>query len=521
MSRIYFLLPLLIGCADISFAQINCSNPITLSSVLVSNTACGASTGTIIITPGGPPAIYNFQWTPPVSNSNVATGLSARTYAVHIERATDPACKLDTVIVVNNSNGPQVQANISPAQCQASNGSISLTPTNLLFNWSNGGSGATISGLASKNYYVTVTNPNTGCFSVFKYFVPHDPNTLTVNALVQDDAKCDMNNGRAQIIVTGGSGQYSYTPGPGPQYNNLPANSYFVQVLDNVTGCTGSTTFTIENLSVSGTVNVTPHHVKCSGQSTGFVDFGVVPGPNFELPYVFTLKDANGTSYSPGSLPAGNYFLEVADADGCKLPVQNFSINQPPAFNLQTEVLPETCAQGGEISLSISGGNGGPYIVNWADLPGDENPKDRKNLRAGLYSGLVYDSVFCAYPIDTLLVAPLCNNSSNVHLVMGVGATDFFCVPKPVGVAPSALVFATTNGGNSGSSSFGSWTLGADGCLVYTAGPTPGFAVDTICIVTRAVQIGLSDTTCVVVSITQQPPSKQSVFFTEIGRAHV
>ncbi|MBC7775402.1 MAG: gliding motility-associated C-terminal domain-containing protein [Phycisphaerae bacterium] len=494
-------------------ARTQCSNPIVLDGVTVSNTQCGSSTGTIIINPGGGLGLYNFEWTPPASNSNVAINLAAGTYNVHIVRANNPNCILDTVVVVNNSNGPQVQVTISPAQCLASNGSISLTPTNLLFNWSNGGSGSTVTGLASKNYYVTVTNPNTGCYSIFKYFVPRNLNSLAVNTLVQDNAKCSMNNGKAQVVVTGGSGQYSYNPGPGPQYNNLAPGNYTVQVSDNATGCFGSTNFTIQNLQISGTVNITPHNVRCSGQTTGTVEFSVTPGQNFELPYVFTLKDQGGTSYSPGSLPAGTFTLQIADADGCTLPPQNFSINEPPAFNPQVQVSPETCVAGGQISLSITGGNGAPYIVNWADLPGDDNPEDRTNLRAGRYSAVVFDSLFCTYSIDTVLVAPNCNNLTNVHMVLGVNTTDFYCVPQPVGLAPGATTFSILGGGLNGSSAYGSWSLNSSGCLAYLAGSNPGFGLDTICIISMAPQIGLKDTTCVIVSITQQQPSKQSVFF--------
>lgn len=496
-----------------ALAQGNCNNPITLSSVLVTNTQCGVSTGTVIITPAGGIGLYNFEWTPSVSSSNVALNLAAGTYSVHIERANDPACTLDTLILVNNSNGPVVQASISPAQCLANNGAISLSPGNLLYNWSNGGSGPTITGLSSKNYYVTVTNPNTGCFSIYKYFVPINLNSLSVNSLVHDNAKCGLNNGRAEIVVTGGSGQYSYNPGPGPLYTNLAPNNYTVQVLDLVSGCTGSGSFAIQDLPVSGTLSVTPHDARCAGQANGFVEFNVNPGQNFELPFVFTLKNANGTSFSPGSLPGGMYTLQVSDADGCTIPAQNFTIKEPPPFNQQVQVNPENCNVGGQIFLSVSGGNGAPFFVNWADLPGDDNPEDRINLSAGRYSAVVYDSLFCTYAIDTILVTPNCNKAKTIHLVLGINSTDFYCVPPITGLGLGAINYSMLGGGTGGSSAFGNWSLQSNGCLAYNAGANPGFAVDTICILSTAPSIGLKDTTCVVVSITTQPPTKQSVFF--------
>jgi len=507
-------LPILVLCLPFfAQAQTNCNNPVTLDAVLVSNTQCGVSTGTVILTPGGGPGAYTFGWTPSVSNSNVAVSLPAATYQIHIERQNEPNCKLDTLVIVNNSNGPQVQATIQAAQCQSSNGAISLTPTYFQFSWSNGSSGPGIAGLASKNYYVTVTNPNTGCYSIFKYFVPNDLNGLSINALVQDNAKCGLSIGRALVTVPAGSGSYLFNPGPGPQYNNLAAGNYTVQATDLITGCKGSTTFTIQDLPVTGTLNLTANNVRCPGQSTGLVEFDVTPGQNFELPFTFTLKDTAGTSYSPGSLPAGTFSLQVLDADGCTLPAQDFNITQPPAFDAQVQVSPETCAAGGQIALSISGGNGPPYLVNWADLPGDDNPEDRTNLRAGRYTALVFDSLFCSYPIDTVLIAADCNRLSTVHMALGVNTSDFFCVPQPVGLPAGATTYSVVNGALFGNSAFGNWNLQANGCLSYSAGQNPGFGVDTICIVSTAPQVGLQDTTCVIVSITKQSPSKQSVFF--------
>lgn len=491
----------------------NCPNPVALNSVLVTNTLCGASTGTVIITPEGNIGAFSYQWTPNVSNSNVALNLPAGTYNVRITRNNNPDCKLDTLILVNNSNGPQVTPTISPAQCLANNGVISLSPINLLYNWSNGGSGPSIAGLQSKNYYVTVTNPANGCFSVFKYFVPRDLNALNVSVQVQNQAKCGKNNGRALVSVNGGSGQYSFIPGPGPQYNDLAPGNYAVQVLDLVTGCTGSVSFNIQDVPVSGSVSITPTNSKCAGQSDGFVSIDVVPGANFALPYTFTLEDAQGNSYSPGSLPGGQYFLQILDADACPLPPQSFSIQAPPPFTAQPLAFPETCLEKGQILLQPSGGNGPPFLVNWTDMPGEDNPEDRKNLAGGIYSAIVYDSLFCAYPLNNIVVPAQCNRSRLVHLVLPVNTSDTYCAPRPVGLPQAGTTFSLSGGGNSGVSTFGAWMLNNSGCLTYQAGAQAGFALDTICVLRSATSIGLKDTICVVVSIVQQALSKQVVFF--------
>ncbi len=503
-----FILPVL--CSQLA-AQ-NCNNPIVVNSILISNTSCSNSSGNIILSLGGGNSLFTYQWTPAVSSSNAANNLAAGTYLVHITRVLEPSCVLDTTIVVNNSNGPQIQAAITPASCFASNGAVTLGPANLLYSWSNGAGTSAVQNLVSGNYYVTATNPNTGCYSVNKIFVPRSFDfNIGVNILQQ--AKCGNNEGKAQITVAQGSGQYSYSMGAGPIFSGLAPGTYTCVVSDNVTGCTASVTFSIQNLSVSGTVNLTIHDVRCAGSTNGLVEFTVIPGPDFKTPHTFTLVNTNGITQSPGSLAAGTYYLQIFDADQCPLPPDTFTIHQPPVLSVVPQITPETCASGGAISLNITGGTGSIYSIDWLDIPGTVNPKSRSNLQAGLYSVIVYDSLFCTKELNNILISPLCNNADTVHMVVKINATDSYCWKKPVGLASNATTFSLIGGGSSGASSYGTWFLNPDGCLAYSAGAVVGFAVDTICIVRTANTIGLQDTLCLIVTITTKQPTKQSVFF--------
>lgn len=507
------LLLVLAGIGNTLVAQNNCNNPVSLNSVLISNTICGAATGTVIVSPAGGVGGYVFQWTPAVSNSNVALGLQAGTYNIHIERANDPDCFLDTLVVVNNSNGPQVQSNITPAQCFAANGSVILTPGNLLYHWSTGTGTNSLQGLASGNYYVTATNPGNGCYSVLKITIPRTFD-FDVNAEVIQHTKCGKSIGKAKITVPNGSGQYSYSCGPLPVLNNLAAGTYTCVVTDNVTGCTNSVSFTINNLPVSGDVQLTPHQLRCNGDANGSVDIQVTPGQNFRTPYTYTLTDGNGVSQNPGHLPAGSYSLQIFDADFCALPVENFTITAPPAITSQTQINPETCTEGGSLLLTINGGTGAHYVVDWQDLPGNVNPQNRGHLRAGLYSAIIYDSLFCTENLDSLLVKALCNKKDTTHLIVKTNSTEVYCWNPPVGLLPGDVSYTLPGGGTSGSSSHGAWSLDPGGCLAYTAGTIPGNNLDLICVSRSAPLLGLHDTLCLLVSIIGKQATKQSVFFT-------
>ncbi len=485
-----------------------CGNPIVISSIIISNSACGLSSGVIIISLQDGFDGYNFQWEPNVSDSQVSAGLQAGTYTIHIERVGNPDCFVDTTVIVNNSNGPDVDvAEVLPANCQSPNGAITLAPADFNYIWSNGDTGVTIDGLAEGCYYVTATDPGTGCNTVLKVCVPNK-NPLQSEFQVVEPAKCGLPTGSGQVSVTGGSGQYSFSFGSTSLVTNTAPGVYTYFVIDDVTGCRDTVTAVMTDTVLLGEVMITPYNIKCVGTGNGNVEFAVVPGSNFKSPYTFTLTDMSGAPQSPGDLPGGSYILQITDADGCRLPADTFDILQPPAFTATATVTPESCSAGGQIQLTLSGGNG-RYIVDWSDLPGYDNPRNRLNLEAGFYRAIVYDSLFCAYPTDTILVPAYCKVADTLTLIVAANDTGYICLPLPVGVDSSALTFAVV----SQSAVFGNWALDPEGCLSYRAGPVAKFGVDPICVAVQSPTPGLSDTVCVIVNITTLPPDKDSIYF--------
>jgi gliding motility-associated-like protein len=486
----------------------NCDNPIVINNVIVTNSICGSSLGVIILSLPGSANDYKFDWLPNVSSSNVASGLVAGAYKITITRVSNPMCTLDTTVVVNNTNGPSVQvAEILPANCLVTNGKVTLSPATLSYAWSNGEVGAVNTNLPSGCYYVTATSPSTGCYSVIKVCVPNE-NSLKSEFEVLIPAKCGLPTGSGKVNVTGGSGQYSYSFGNSSTVSNLAPGAYTFFVVDNLTGCTDTVSAVMTEAPLEGTVVIKPFNVKCAGQGNGNVEFEVIPGFNFKLPYTFALWDQNGDPQSPGELEAGMYFLQIADADSCLLPVSTFFIEEPPSFAAAIDVLPKTCAKGGEIQLTLNGGNG-RYIVDWSDLPGFDNPIDRLNLDAGIYNATVYDSLFCAYPVSDISVPAFCSVPETLLLIVPTNSAGARCVEPPTGVSAATLSYSIVGQ----SSIFGSWSLAADGCATYQAGPVAKFGVDPIFIAMKSAVTGLSDTVCIIVNITTAAPEKDSVYF--------
>lgn len=491
----------------------SCGNPITIASISVQPSLCGLSGGSISVNLLGGNNGYSFQWDPSVSMTGSASLLAAGAYQLTITRNNEPACTLDTTIIVNNSNGPAVQVvDVQPSNCLAANGEVSLSPTSLFYVWDNGEIGAVNDGLLSICYYITATEPGTGCSTVFKVCVPN-VNPLETGVEILQGDKCGKNTGAAQINVSGGSGEYAYSLGPSATLNGLPAGDYVCQIVDNATGCTDEAQFSIPEAVVQAQVNITPYNISCPGGGTGFVGFEVVPGPNFALPYTFSIRDTNNLQFQPGNLLPGKYYLQIVDADSCALPLDSFYITQPPPIVTTAQIIPETCEQGGQIQLSISGGNGG-FRVDWLDLPGSNNTEDRINLPAGLYKAVVFDSLFCTDTLDTYLVPRFCSRNDTLPLFVPGGAIGLLCLEGPIGIPSANVDYQLIGGGFSGSSGYGSWTLSTAGCLSYAAGSTTGYAVDTICVAVNVSPPNLSDTICLIVSILTQPPSYETLYFT-------
>lgn len=493
-------------------AQTPCNNPITLNGHTVLNTNCGNATGAIILNVKGGDNGLKFDWIPAQANKSSIFDVKADAYRVRITRANDPNCRFDTTIIVNNTDGPAVSViDVRPAACLSGNGKVTLAPTNLAYLWSNTETGSVNDSLTAGCYTVTATAA-AGCYAVFQVCVP-SANALRVASDLLKPAKCGKANGKIGLTITGGTGNYNYClGGSSPTLSNLSAGSYSCTIVDRVTGCQAATQFTVPSVTPQATVKVSTYNVRCPGNNDGFVVFSVEPGANFEAPYTFNLTNVQtGAKSSPGSLSPGLYDLAIQDADGCPVAPVSFLITAPPPFLAQTTLRNATCDVPGQLLLNLSGGNG-KYIVDWADLPGSNNGKDRLNIAPGIYNATIYDSLFCQYPLSNALVGNTCSRPDTLYRFVKTNSKDTTCFKLPTGITQGA--FSLIGKSVSGKSNFGTWTLSPQGCLVYEAKALPGYAVDTVCVQLVTANPNLNKTWCTILSLSNQPTPIDTVYFT-------
>ena len=340
-----------------------CDNPVIINNITVQHTLCGISTGSISVSIEGGNAGCIFQWTPAVSTSATASQLAAGAYHLKITRQGNSACTTDTTIIVNNDNGPAVDVvEVLPSNCLASNGKATLWPTSLFYVWDNGEIGAVNDGLLSICYYVTATEPGSGCYSVVKVCVPNE-NPLVASAQIVHPAKCGKSNGIVQITVTGGSGQYSYSLGPGATLTGLAAGDYVCVVSDNNSGCTAEVSFTVPDAPVEATVNITPYNISCPGGGTGFVG-GAANG--FVLALRILADTTGGFDGGAGGERVGVVTLRgVGGSDSVAAHADGTERGTDCAYGV-----PGVVSGGGGDAAADAGTLAGVFQYWWGDCPG-------------------------------------------------------------------------------------------------------------------------------------------------------
>lgn len=228
------------------------------------------------------------------------------------------------------------------------------------YQWSNGATTATITGLAAGTYSVTATDIDQG-FAVGTINVAQ-PNQLGVQVYGSSQI-CDLApDGTATAVPFGGTPPYTYlwsNGGTTPQITGLGAGTYTVTVTD-ANDCTTSGSWVVEYWPegiwlMDSTVDVT-----CFGLNNGFSHIGAMSGTP---PYTY-LWSTGATTPDVSNLAPGNYTVTVTDANGCTN-FWNVSVNQPAQLLCNVSSTPGACGLSGSATVNPTGGTP-PYSVLWS-----------------------------------------------------------------------------------------------------------------------------------------------------------
>ena len=441
------------GCNKTT-TNITVNNPLAVnaSAAVTSNyngsqiSCSGASDGRLTVTASGGTGVLSYLLVEIPGNvtgaaSGIFTGLPAGTYTVTVTDVnlcsittapvtiSNPPVLTATALVTSNYFGSQLSCN------GASDGRITVTAS--------GGTGALayvlvelpgnvtgavtgiFTGLPAGTYTVSVTDKNS-CNTVTLpvTITPPPALTLAVNIISNYNGRnisCfGASDGRAEAVVTGGTGTYSYiwysdaamTIPIGQLTSvaiNLTDGDYFVKVTDN-NGCsiTGSVILTQPTALNAGITTQT--NILCYGNSTGSVTVDAVAGTG-TAPYQYSIN-GGGTWQATGlfsSLTAATYTVMVRDANSCIKTVPVI-ITQPTQLTANITGITNVSCNGGNdgaVTITATAGSGtAPYTYS-KDAGVTWQPAGTfGTLTAGSYSIIVRDANLCSLTIPVVITEP-------------------------------------------------------------------------------------------------------------------
>lgn len=355
---------------------------------------------------------YQYNWNVPGTGS-VLSGIPAGNYAVTV--TDDNGCTATVSITITAPASPVIDTFIiTPAGCiDKPNGAIEVQVTpapggaTLTYAWTgpNGTvfSGSQISGLATGNYFLTVTD-NNGCAAAGIAFVEVVFPFAVVDTFVTTPSCPGTPDGSLGLQVVGGTAPYTFTwsnigvPGPNSVNAAIPAGSYQVTVTD-AEGCGPEVLDLVlvdparMVVTFSGLDSVSCHQGICDGGATASAAYSDGSSGLFTYSWGSGEIDIQVPSSTAQQLCGGMQPVTVSDAN-CVM--DTFVLIPSPApIIVVPDVVNVSCfgMTDGTISVTVSGGIPG-YQYVWA--PGDTTLTDmRSGLSPGFYQVSVLDQNGC------------------------------------------------------------------------------------------------------------------------------
>ena len=230
------------------------------------------------------------------------------------------------------------------------------------YQWSNGVSNDTITGLCAGVYTVTVTdagqNTATATASITQPFLPLSVNVTTTPQI------CDVApDGTALAAPEGGTPPYTYLWSNGMTSDSIfgLSEGVFTVTVTDVNGCTASGQDTVFFWPEGIWLMIQPTPISCFGANDGSIHVGAMTGTP---PYSYLWSTGDSLTADIFNLGPGIYTVTVTDANGCSN-TASAAITEPPPLDVNIITTEALCGKPGSATVIASGGTP-PYSVVWS-----------------------------------------------------------------------------------------------------------------------------------------------------------
>ncbi len=428
------------GCQTNTTVTLTDPPPVTFTSSTVDPT-CGNSDGSITLTGAGGdggPYSYSIDNGGTFQGSGTFNGLAAGTYNVVVEDAS--GCQGTGTVTLTDQSGPSIDnVNTTNPTCNGStDGSITITAsggtTPYQYSIDNGvtfQASNSFTGLGAGTYNIVVEDA-TGCTASTQVTLT-DPPAMSIDNVATTDPSCNgSTDGSITITASGGDGgpyQYSIDNGvtfqAGNSFTGLGAGIYDIVVEDG-NGCQATTQVTLTDPPAMSIDNVATADPTCNGSTDGTITITASGGTT---PYQYSID--NGVTFQASNsftgLGAGIYDIVVEDANGCQVTSQ-VTLTDPPAVSIDNVATTDPACNGstdGDITITASGGDGGPYQYSIDNGVSWQAGNSFTGLGAGTYDIIVEDGNGCQATTQVTLTDPPAVSIDNVATTdPNCGATD-------------------------------------------------------------------------------------------------
>jgi hypothetical protein len=393
------------GCFDST--SITISEPATLVSSIATDSIVSCNTGS----DGGATASavggtmpYLYSWSTAETTSSI-TGLAAGTYSVTITDAngcfdstsvtiTEPAAVVASTVVDSNASCNGVNDGVATASAIGGTGAYS-------YNWSNGQTTATATGLAAGAYSVTITDAN-GCFDTANVVIT-EPALLVASTAVDSNISCNNgSDGGATASAVGGTMPYNYVwsnAATTASITGISAGTYFVTITD-ANGCIDTDSVIITEPTLLVASAALDSNVSCNTGNDGGATSSAVGGT---MPYDYAWSNG-ATSTSITGIAAGTYSVTITDANGCFDSI-SITITEPAtlvsSIVTDSNVSCNTGSDGGATASAIGGTM--LYTYAWSNAA---TTASITGLSAGTYSVTITDANGCFDSTSVTITEP-------------------------------------------------------------------------------------------------------------------